>query len=107
MHANTDPIGEVRKAALARLAELETVLVAHGFSVEVEAKFWSITASHAADARGPRRSHRVQLAADGAEQLHWYRSQGDAADIERLCSGDAIAEVSEIIARALRPAAHQ
>jgi hypothetical protein len=101
VHATTDPIGEVRKLALARLAELETRLVAHGFSVEFERKFWALTASSPADVRGPGRSQRVQLAADHAERLHWYRKRSDEADIERLGPADAVAEVSEVIARAL------
>lgn len=104
MHANTDPIKEVRNVALARLADLETTLVAHGFSVEVEAKFWALTATSPADMRGPRRSQRVQLAADHAERLHWYRKQTGDTDVERLCPADAVAEVGEVIARALNRA---
>jgi hypothetical protein len=101
MHAAIDPAGEVRKMALARLADLEVKLVAHGFSVEVEAKFWALTATSPADMRGPRRSQRVQLAADHAERLHWYRKRSEGDDVEQLCPGDEVAEVGEVIARAL------
>ena len=104
MNAISDPIGEVRKMALARLADLETRLVAHGFSVEVEAKLWALTATSPADMRGPRRSQRVQLAVDHAERLHWYRKQAGDTDVERLCPADAVAEVGEILARALNQA---
>ena len=104
MNAISDPIGEVRKVALARLADLETRLVAHGFSVEVETKFWALTATSPADMRGSRRSQRVQLAADHAERLHWYRKQTGDTDVERLCPADAVAEVGEILARALNQA---
>jgi hypothetical protein len=102
--ATTDPIGDIRQVVLDRLADLETLLVAHGFSVEVEAKFWALTASCAADSRGPRRSQRVQLAADHAERLHWYRKQAGDTDVEQLCPADAVAEVGEVIARTLNRA---
>lgn len=107
MHANTDPIKQVRDVALARLTDLETTLVAHGFSVEVEAKFWALTATHAADLRGPRRSQRVQLAADDGDGKHlhwWYQKQTGDTDVERLCPADAVAEVGEVVARALNRA---
>ncbi len=44
MQATTDPAAAVRATTLKRLGELETALVAHGYRVEVEARFWEITA---------------------------------------------------------------
>lgn len=101
MHAIKDPLGELRPVALARLEELETILVAHGFTAEVQAKFWAVTAHAAADTRGPRRSRRVQLAADLADDLHWYWRPRGVEGIEQIGPAGAVGGVVEIIARAL------
>lgn len=67
-----DPIEKIREQVVDRLHRLETGLVAHGFTVEVETTFWCLTASARPDKLGGRRSQRVQLALDGHDRLHWY-----------------------------------
>ena len=101
MHALTDPIEVVRAAAMAHLRELETTLTAHGFTVEVEAKFWALTATNDADKLAPARSQRVQPAADHSGNLNWYWATPRSDDVELLCPSAAIAEATERIARAL------
>lgn len=104
MHALTDPIKEVRAAAMTRLTELETALVAHGFSVKVETKFWALTATSRSDRLSPSKSMRLQLAADHQGSLNWYRRSEGADDVELMCPAAAIAEVTERIAHELRAA---
>jgi hypothetical protein len=107
VHAMTDPIGKVRGQVTARLRELETALVAHGFTVEIETKFWMLTVHAAADKLGPERSQRAQVATDAAGQLNWYFVPQPADDpelmqCERICPAAEVSEVTERIARALK-----
>lgn len=101
MHALTDPLEEIRPVVTARLRDLETALVAHGFMVETEAKFWQLIARHRADRIGPARTVRVQLSADHAGRLHWYWLRAGVEDWERLEPADAIAATTERLARML------
>ncbi|MDN3357796.1 hypothetical protein [Actinomadura sp. DC4] len=105
MHATTELTKEDQARAVARLHDLETVLIAHGFTVEVEAKFWQILVCAAAEKLVPVRSQRVQLGPDPAGALNWYFVFPVAADelpqLELICSEDAIPEAVEIIADAM------
>lgn len=101
MHAITEPLGELRPAARKRLDELRVTLAAHGFAVEVEMVFWRLSATHAADTRGPRRSCRVQLGADQDDALFWYWRPGGIDALTRIGPAEATREVVEVIARAL------
>ncbi|MCW2900424.1 MAG: hypothetical protein JWO67_2689 [Streptosporangiaceae bacterium] len=101
MNAITDPLGEVREEVHAQLHELETRLVAHGFRVEVEEKFWLLRVTHSADKLSPARSVRVQIATGPGRRLDWYWVRDAIEDVEHLAPAAAIAEVTEAIARAL------
>jgi hypothetical protein len=101
VNAITDPIGEVREQAHARLRELQTCLVAHGFVAEVEEKFWLLRVTHSPDRLSPARSMRVQLAIGPDRGLSWFWVRDAIEDVEYLAPVAAIAEVTEVIARAL------
>jgi hypothetical protein len=103
VHALTDPIKEVRAAAVARLTELETALVAHGFGVIVETTFWKITVSVRAGVLAPANTMHVQIAASPTG-LAWYWVRSAIDDVEYLAPAAAVAEVTERIAAALRTA---
>lgn len=103
----TDQFEQTRAAAMAGLTDLETSLVAHGFSVEVERKFWALTVTNRADRTAPKRSKRLQLAADDNGRLDWFWVRDGSPDVEPLCPIKAIDHAVEAIAHALRPAAHQ
>jgi hypothetical protein len=101
VHAITEPLGELRPAARERLDELRVALAAHGFAVEVERVFWRLTATHAADTRGPRRSCRVQLGADQDDALSWYWRPGGIDELTQIAPAEAVSDVAETIARTL------
>jgi hypothetical protein len=106
VNAITDPIDRTRAEAIDRLRELETALIAHGFTVEVEAKLWALTVTTRAELLSPARSQRVQVATDGTAALSWYLvspgSEEHLVQCERLCPAAAIAEATERIAHELR-----
>ena len=102
MHATTDPLDEVRGEAIAWLRELETSLVAHGFTAEVEEKFWLLRATHPADKLSPARSLRLQVAMGPGRSLSWYWVKDAIEDTQYLAPAAAIAEVVEAVAVALR-----
>lgn len=102
MHATTDPLDEVRDEALAWLRELETSLVAHGFTAEVEQKFWGVRVTHSADKLSPARSLRLQVVPGPGRALSWYWVKNAIEDTQHLAPAAAIAEVTEAVARALR-----
>ena len=105
MHAVKDPIDVDRATALAQLGELETTLIAHGYSVEVERTFWVLTITQRAEVLSPAQSQRVQIACDPAGDLHWYLARD--GDLEQMCPAAAIAEAVELITAALRKAARR
>ncbi len=107
MHAITDPTAAVRAAALERLGDLETALTAHGFAVEVEVKFWALTAVSRAEKLSPARSQRVQLALDPQGGLNWYWAPSARDDIELLGPASAVDKTVELIASALHKAGRQ
>jgi hypothetical protein len=70
-----------------RLHELETALTAHGFAVDVEAKFWRIDVRSRPERLAPARTQRVQLGPDPAGTLKlswWFVVPGDVDGITRL-----------------------
>jgi len=106
VHAMTiDPTKEGREHAAASLRRLETVLIAHGFTVEVEVKFWQVLVCAAAEKLVPVRSQRVQLAPDPTGALNWYfvlpAPADELPDLELICAEDAVSEAVEIIAGAM------
>lgn len=78
----TDPISDVRKQVAGRLDELGTALVAHGFTVQIEAKFWRMEVRSRADRLAPARTQRVELAPDpsGELSLSWHLVLPGAGD---------------------------
>lgn len=107
MHTSTDPIAEVREQVAARLRELETALVAHGFTVGVETKFWRLDVHARADRLALARTQRVQLAPGpaGTLTLYWHLVlPGEVEGVlrnERIAPEEDIRGAAERIAQAL------
>lgn len=108
MHAKTDPIADVRRQVAARLHELETALIAHGFTVvTVDVMLWSLDVRAAASTVAPAQTRRVQLApaSSGELALSWYLvlpgPVDGVPDTELIGAEDDIGGVVERIAQAL------
>jgi hypothetical protein len=103
VRATSDPTEETRAVALARLDDLEKVMVGRGFAVTVDRTFWQLEL-RSRDRLGPARTVLVQVSPDPSGGMAWYWRRGGIADVERLGPAEAITDTAERIARMLTEA---